>query len=117
MLAEDLCEGQWLSGITGEVDQTFMNTVCGGRYWRTFCGDTALWSLSDLRRQVNVDGTQRRHDGQVKEGEAGQLDLKGGSTGKRAHGEQRVHRLINPAPFAIQDVPHRTETVLSVCVG
>lgn len=61
---------------------------------------------SDVRRQVHVDGTQHRHDRQVKEGEAGQLDLRGQADQGRSHGEQHLHCGINPAPFPLQDIAH-----------
>lgn len=61
---------------------------------------------SHVQRQVYIDGTQHRHDGQVEEGEACQLDLRGGADNGRGHGEQHAHYPINPAPVPLQDVAH-----------
>lgn len=69
-------------------------------------GHFVLRSGSGVRCQVYVDGTQHRHDGQVEEGEARQLDPRGGAEQGRGHGEQHAHRPINPASGPLQDVPH-----------
>lgn len=113
----DLCKRLWKKFVLN-IDED-----CGEHVWRTivdiyrYMSIRPFGSSSDRRCQVNVDGAQRRHDGQVKEGEASQLDLKWRPNRKRGHGEQCIQCLIDPAPFSVQYVPHWTETVLSVCVG
>lgn len=72
---------------------------------------------SDMWCQVYIDGTEHRHDGQVEERKACQLDPRGGAKQGRSHGEQHAHRPINPSSVALQDLPHWTKTVLSLCGG
>lgn len=67
--------------------------------------------------QVSVDDTQHRHDGHVEEGEAGQLDLKGGADRRGGHWEQHAHCPVNHSSLPLQDVTHWAEVVLSVCRG
>lgn len=81
------------------------------------CGrHCALRMGSDTWCQVYIDGTQHRHDGQVEEGEACKLGLRGGGNEGWSHGEQHAHCPVNPASVPLQDLPHRTKIVLSVCV-
>lgn len=64
---------------------------------------------------MDVEGTQQRHDGQVEEGEACQLHLRGQADEGRGHRQQHAHRPINLDPAPFQDLPYRAETVLSRC--
>lgn len=72
--------------------------------WSDVRGRGHRGGASGERRQVDVDGTQRRHDGQVEEGEAGHLHPEGGAEKGRGHGQQHSHRTVNPAPFPVQDL-------------
>lgn len=133
MFVEDICSERFCSTFVNACGRSLcwtlmkiVENISGGRFWghvwRTIVAIYRysirhIGSSSDRRCQVNVDGAQRRHDGQVKEGEASQLDLKWRPNRKRGHGEQCIQCLIDPTPFSVQYVPHWTETVLSVCVG
>lgn len=60
---------------------------------------------SHTRCQVDIDGTQHRHDGQVEEGEACQLHLRGGANEGRGHRQQHSHSAIKAASVPLQHLP------------
>lgn len=75
-------------------------SVDASRCWRVRHG-----VCSHMRCQVDIDGTQHRHDGQVEEGEACQLHLGGGANEGRGHGQQHAHCAVQAASLSSQHLP------------